>query len=275
MFDYHVHSEFSADCTVPMRDSCEAAIAAGVTEIAFTDHVEHQHTDLGFGYYRFAEYMRSVEAVQAEFAGRLTVLKGAEVDFHTDTAAQVGEFIAAHGRDYDFVIGSVHYGDEARIIFQDYFESKTIDDVIYPYFDQLEAAVRTGWFDTIGHFDLPKRYLPRNLRVYDPARYRERLMILFGALIDHDMAFEINTSGLRQTPMASMPGPAIVRWYVEAGGTLITTGTDSHATQTIGAGLAKTLDMLSLCGIASVASFRGRQRRLVSIDDLRATTVAS
>ena len=65
MFDYHVHSEFSADCTVPMRDSCEAAIAAGVTEIAFTDHVEHQHTDLGYGYYKIEEYLRSVEQVQA------------------------------------------------------------------------------------------------------------------------------------------------------------------------------------------------------------------
>jgi histidinol-phosphatase (PHP family) len=275
VFDYHVHSEFSVDCTVAMRDSCEAAIAAGVTEIAFTDHVEHQSTDMGFGYYRFADYMTSVEAVQAEFADRLTVLKGAEVDFHTDTAEQVGEFIAAHGRDYDFVIGSVHYGDDARIIFQDYFEAKTIDDVIYPYLDQLEAAVRTGWFDTLGHLDLPKRYLPKNLRVYDPGRYRERLTKLFLALIERDMAFEINTSGLRQTPMASMPGPSIVRWYVEAGGTMITTGTDSHATQTIGAGLAKTLDMLALCGITEIASFRGRQRSLIPIRELRTAPVGS
>ena len=259
MFDYHVHSEFSADCTVPMRESCKAAVEAGITEIAFTDHVEHQHTDPGFGYYRFDDYMASGEAVQAEFAGRLKVLKGAEVDFHTDTAEMVQKFIERHGRDYDFVIGSVHYGDDARIIFQEYFEGKDMDDVVLPYLDQLETAVRTGWFDTIGHLDIPKRYLPKNLRTYDPARYRERITTLFRAFIESDTAFEINTSGLRQTPMASMPGPAIVRWYVEAGGSLITTGTDSHATQTIGAGLDKTLDMLRLCGINQIASFSGRK----------------
>jgi histidinol-phosphatase (PHP family) len=66
-----------------------------------------------------------------------------------------------------------------------------------------------------------------------------------------------------------MPGPAIVRWYVEAGGQLITTGTDSHAPQTVGAGLVKTLDMLQLCGIDSVSSFRKRKRSQVSLSKLR------
>ena len=31
MFDYHVHSTFSVDCAIPMEQSCEAAVAAGVT----------------------------------------------------------------------------------------------------------------------------------------------------------------------------------------------------------------------------------------------------
>ena len=269
MFDFHVHSEFSADCTVPMRDSCEAAIAAGVTEIAFTDHVEHQHTDLGYGYYKIEEYLKSVEAVQSEFDGRIRILKGAEVDFHTDTADLVKAWLERHASEYDIIIGSVHYGDDAQIIFQEYFEGKSIDDVVLPYLDQLEAAVRTGWFDTIGHLDIPKRYLPKMLRTYDPARYRERWNGLFCALIETDTAFEINTSGLRQTPKTSMPGPAIVRWYVEAGGKLITTGSDSHAAQTVGAGIAKTLDMLALCGITHVASFSERRRRLVPIDELQ------
>jgi histidinol-phosphatase (PHP family) len=257
-----------------MRESCEAAIAAGVTEIAFTDHVEHQHTDPGFGYYRIEEYLAANEAVQTEFAGRLTVLKGAEVDFHTDTAEQVGRFIERYGRECDFVIGSVHYGERAQIIFPEYFEGKQAEEVFLAYFDQLERAIRTGWFDTTGHLDIPKRYLPSTHGPYEPARYRERLQGVFAALIETDMAFEINTSGLRQRPKASMPGPAIVRWYVEAGGKLITTGTDSHAAQTVGAGLPETLDMLRLCGITEVAAFRGRERRLVPIDALRSPVVA-
>jgi hypothetical protein len=65
----------------------------------------------------------------------------------------------------------------------------------------------------------------------------------------------------------------IVRWYAEAGGTLITTGTDSHAPQTIGAGIPTTLAMLELCGISEVASFRKRQRTMRPIESLRPRTV--
>ncbi|CAN5778213.1 histidinol-phosphatase HisJ family protein [soil metagenome] len=250
-----------------MEASCRAAIAAGVTEIAFTDHVDHEPADMGYGFYRPDEYFRSIEEARAQFGDHLTILAGAEVDFNTRIADQVGRFLSKH--QYDFVIGSVHYGDAGQIIFPSYFADRSLDDVFLPYFDQVQAAVETGWFDTIGHLDLPKRYAPKSHRSYDPLRYRARLHLLFRAMIDRGVAFEINTSGLRQTPKTSMPGPAIVRWYVESGGTLITTGTDSHAAQTVGAGLSRTLDMLQLVGILSVASFRGRQRRQVAIADLR------
>ena len=118
-------------------------------------------------------------------------------------------------------------------------------------------AVETGWFDTIGHLDLPKRYAPKTHRDYDPARYRERLLPIFDAMIARGIAFRDQYLGIcGRSPKTSMPGPAVVRWYADRGGTLITTGTDSHAAQTVGAGLAKTLDMLALCGIDAVASFR-------------------
>lgn len=269
MFDYHVHTEFSVDCKVPMADSCRAAIAVGVTEIAFTDHVDHQPADMGYGYYRADAYFRSLASVREEFGDRLTILAGAEVDFHTDTAEAVEAFIGRYGREYDFVIGSVHYGPGGRIIFPEEFAGRTMDDVFLPYFGQVRAAVATGWFDAIGHLDIPKRYAPRTHRTYDPLAYREPLEATFRMMIEKDVAFEINTSGLRQAPKTSMPGPAIVRWYADAGGRLITTGTDSHAAQTVGAGVAKTLDMLELCGLDAVASFRRRSPRLVPIAALR------
>lgn len=268
MFDYHVHSEFSVDCTVPMDQSCEAAIRAGVTEIAFTDHVDHEPADMGFGYYRPAEVRESVARVQERYGDQLTILHGAEVDFNRGIAGQVERFLSENS--FDFVIGSVHYGEAGEIIFPAYFSDKSLDDVFLPYFDEVQAAVETGWFDTIGHLDLPKRYAPASHRTYDPLTYRDALRQIFRSLIDRDVAFEINTSGLRQRPKTSMPGPAIVRWYVEAGGSLITTGTDSHATQTVGAGLETTLEMLTLCGIDSVQSFCQRARTDVPISALLA-----
>jgi histidinol-phosphatase (PHP family) len=278
VLDYHVHSQFSVDCKVPMADSCRAAVAAGVTEIAFTDHIDHEPSDVGFGYYRADAYQRSLEAVREEFAGRLTVLAGAEVDFNTGIAGAVERFLREHEGRFDVVIGSVHYArtpDGAVPIFPDYFAGRSLDDVFRPYYAEVLAAVETGWFDTIGHLDIPKRYAPATHRDYDPAAFRDALEPVFAALIRHRVAFEINTSGLRQTPKASMPGPAIVRWYVDAGGELITTGTDSHAAQTVGAGLPVTLDMLELCGVRAIAGFAGRCRRTVPIAAVRAAATAA
>lgn len=269
VFDYHVHSTYSVDCVVPMEDSCRAAIAAGVTEIAFTDHVDHEPADMGYGYYRPDAYLEEVDRVRQQFAGELTVLRGAEIDFNERIADDVARFVDAYGREYDFVIGSVHYGDDGEIIFSDYFKGRSLDDVFLPYLERVEAAVNTGWFDVIGHLDLPKRYAPKTHRTYDPGRYRERLGRVFDTMIERGVGFEINTSGLRQAPRTSMPGPVIVRWYVERGGRLITTGTDSHAAQTVGAGVSKTLDMLCLNGFEAVASFRRREPTLVPIAALR------
>ena len=270
MFDYHVHSTFSVDCSIAMEDSCRAAIAAGVTEIAITDHVDHVPADPGYGYYRPDAYLRELERVRETFAGTLTVLRGMEVDYNDSTVEHVARFMDEYGDSYDFVIGSVHYFRDGAMIFPDYFTGRSLDDVYLPYLDQIERAVETGWFDSIGHLDLPKRYAPKTHRDYEPERFRERLIPIFDKMIARGVAFEINTSGLRQTPRTSMPGPAIVRWYVDRGGTLITTGTDSHASQTVGAGLAKTLDMLTLCWIDDVASFRERCAALVPIARLRA-----
>jgi histidinol-phosphatase (PHP family) len=271
VFDYHVHTEFSVDCNVPMRDLCEAAIEAGITEIAFTDHVDHQPSDPGCGYYNAEAYFASLERVRGEFGDRLTILAGAEIDYHEEIEDPVRRFVEAYGQHYDFVIGSVHYGASGTLIYPQLYEQKAVSTVFTEYFDQVIRAIETRWFDTIGHLDIPKRYLPSKMRDYDPAMYRAGLEPVFEALIATEVAFEINTSGIRQAPKASMPGPAIVRWYAEAGGQRITTGTDSHGTRTVGANLRDTLHMLRLCGIESILSYRHRQAKSVAIDDLIAS----
>lgn len=268
LFDYHVHSEFSVDCNVPMDASCASAIEAGITEIAFTDHVDFQPDDPGYGYYRPDAYFASLEQVRRRYDGKIRILAGAEVDFHIETMPEVEAFIREYGSAYDFVLGSVHYAANGALIYPEYFRDRASDTIFLDYFEQVRLAVETEWFDTIGHMDIPKRYLPRDRRTYDPLVYREALDKVFATMIDHNVGFEINTSGIRQAPKTSMPGPVLVRWYVEAGGTRITTGTDSHQAKTVGSGIRETLAMLKLCGIGSVLSFRQRAGTPVPIDHL-------
>lgn len=251
-----------------MATSCVAAIDAGITEIAFTDHIDHQPSDFGFGYYRIEDYFRSLTDVRHEFGDRITILAGAEIDFHTDTYDAVEAWAAANLERYDFTLGSVHYASDGRLIYPPLYDDMTLGEVFDAYLWQIESAVRTGWFCSIGHLDIPKRYLPKKHRTYEPADIRDRLQPVFRAMIESNVGFEINTSGIRQAPKTSMPGPSIVRWYADAGGSRITTGTDSHTERTIGAGVPLTLEMLRLCGMSSVMSFRNRRGHPVPIERL-------
>jgi histidinol-phosphatase (PHP family) len=266
MFDYHVHTTQSADCATPIFDSCAAAVEAGITEIAFTDHVEHEPADMSYGMFDYTTYMRDLESAQDRFGDQLVILAGAEVDFNTGIASEVQDFLGRF--DFDFVIGSVHYGYAGEIIFPEYFTTRSMDEVMKPYLEQIQAAAETGWFDTIGHIDLPKRYRPLTSTTYDPMHFEADLGYALKAIIDRGMSFEINTSGLRQPPKTSMPGPRIVDLYVRLGGTLITMGSDSHVPETIGAGFERTIDMLGLCGIEGISSFRQRVRTTVPLGSL-------
>lgn len=275
MFDYHVHSDCSVDCEEPMAATCAAAIAAGVTEIAFTDHVDFEPADPSTGYYDAERYFRALERARIDFGDRLTILAGAEVDFNTRRAGQAERFLAAHP--FDFVIGSVHFflppdGGAAEMIYPQIFAGRTLDEVYSAYLGEIRAAAATGWFDTIGHMDFPKRYAPIDRRDYDPARYHEDYDRVFRELIRTGTAFEINTSGLRRDAQAALPGPSVVRWYADAGGTRITTGSDSHVAGTVGAGIATTLAMLRICGIDEVLSFRRRTGTPVAIATLQRAT---
>ncbi len=273
MFDYHVHTIRSADCETPILASCEAAVRAGITEIAFTDHVEYEPSDMCYGFYDYDLFMQDVADARNQYGDRLTILAGAEVGFNTRLMPEIEAFLANH--EFDFVIGSVHHSPDGVIIFPEYFDDHNMTEVMRTYLGQLRAAAETGWFDTIGHLDLPKRYAPVAAGAYDPLSCEPELRALLQAIIDQRMSFEINTSGIRQAPKTSMPSAQVVRLYVEMGGTLITVGTDSHVPDTIGAGLHRTLDMLQVCGIEEISSFRARQRTQVPIDSLRArATVA-
>lgn len=251
-----------------MLDSCEAATGRGITEIAFTDHVDFEPADEGYGFYDYAGFMDDIDRARQRYGGRLSILAGAEIDFNTGTASQVEAFLGSH--EFDFVIGSVHYGENGEIIFPRYFAGRTLDDVFLPYYEQVQAAAESGLFDTIGHLDLPQRYAPPEAGPYEPLRYEAQVRPIFQAIIDRGISFEINTSGLRQAPKSTMPGHELARVFAEMGGSTVTLGSDSHVAGTIGAGFDTALAMLAEAGIPTVSSFRTGERALVPLAEFTA-----
>ena len=58
--DYHVHTEFSNDSDYPMEKVVQDAIAMGLDEICFTDHVDYDIKYMDHFVVDYEEYFKSL-----------------------------------------------------------------------------------------------------------------------------------------------------------------------------------------------------------------------
>ena len=217
--DYHLHLRPDEDGTTFERyftaenvdRYLAAAAAAGVEEIGVSEHV-----------YRFQQALelwshplwqsngRDDLDAYCEFV-RATPLKlGIECDFVPGAEDKTATMLEA--RDFDYVVGSVHFiGEEAvdHPGWDIWDGSGDADEVWRRYFESLAECARSGLFDILAHPDLVKvwgrsRPLPeRDLRhFYEPA---------VEAIAESGIAVEISTAGLRKPVGELYPGPRLRR----------------------------------------------------------------
>ncbi|HEX7102185.1 MAG TPA: PHP domain-containing protein, partial [Nitrolancea sp.] len=105
--DFHLHTSFSVDSQMPMETACEQAIALGLSEICFTEHVDLVPDDPDSGYFDPAPYFSELERCRELFAGRLTIRAGAEFGESHRIRARQDELTATYP--FDFIIGSLHW----------------------------------------------------------------------------------------------------------------------------------------------------------------------
>jgi histidinol-phosphatase (PHP family) len=252
------------DCDVDMEQQCLAAIGRGIAEIAFTDHVDHDICDAeSRANYRYEEYCEAIELNREKFAGKITILRSAEIDWNQTIAEDVARFVADH--DYDFVIGSVHNLNHAYVGYST-LESmggprKMYDD----YLDQLRGLVDTGFPDVIGHLDLPRRYHTYAMHDVDAEHFEQRLRDIFRLASERGVGFEINTSGLRKGLGVTFPEAHVIGWFLEEGGQVLTVGSDSHRFEDTGHSIAETYAELNRIGINWRSSFVGGKLERVAL----------
>lgn len=261
MYDYHHHSASSVDSDGNMTGICHAALANGITEIAFTEHMDFIPEEQNTGYFDYDGYMRRIEAARAEFDGRLVVLSGIEIDYCPDFDDEIAAWL--DGKEFDIVIGAVHYirgeGNISEPRAMDFFNGRTIDDAYGTYFDLVLQSAQTGMWDVLGHFDLIKRYGVEKWGPFHPERFQQQIDDILVTLIANGTALEINTSGLRQPPGDFYPTAGIVRRYRELGGTRLTVGSDSHCDHQTGLGIPEAYAFARDLGFHTVEQFRKRR----------------
>jgi|SRR6516165_5764297 len=284
MLDYHLHLWPHEEATTwlsldQVAEYCELAAAAGVTEVALTEHVHRftQAADLVgrfweregdapavkaamAGYFRFharSDLDEYVELCEAAKAAGLPVVTGLEVDYYRGQMADLGALLAQYP--FDVLLGSVHWvgawqfdaiEDPAHLA---EWSARDVDACWEAYTRAMEELAATGSCDVLAHPDLVKvaGHVPDA-----PAEWWDRIAEAAAA---NDLAAECSSSGWYKPVSEQYPAEGLLDRFV-ARGVALTTASDAHRAERVAARADDLRAMLSARGVSVLAAYRARRR---------------
>jgi len=260
--DYHMHTPLCRHATGEPVDYARRALEIGLTEIGFTDHSPMARDDFDDWRMRndqLDEYVEKVRRAQREFP-QLIIRLGLEVDYLPGQEEWIRDLAARHA--WDYFIGSVHYVSDDWAVDSPFqlskWKNRDAFEVWSVYFDRLTMAAETGFFEIIGHADLPKKFGHRPTR--DCAPLYEKFLT---AAKQHNCAIELNTAGLRKDCKEIYPSREILQ-LAFAKGVPITFGSDAHAPEEVGMNFAEATALARSVGYQQSWRLADRRRELAS-----------
>ena len=256
--DNHVHTQWSWDAPgdASMARSCEQALAVGVPGVAFTDHLDFTAWTDGdpiaaenLDPHRYARmhlldvtgYLAAVEDCRQRYPD-LRILSGVEIGEAHLWTASAEAVVAASG--FDRILGSLHAipSDGRLTAVDDLFRQMPAPDVMRRYFAELLRLVQgSDIFQVLAHLDFPRRMWPRAAGPYDERAFEAEYRAVLRALAAGDRVLEVNTKG----PLVSAE---LVRWWREAGGRVVSFGSDAHQPWRVGDRFKPAVDMVEAAG---------------------------
>jgi histidinol-phosphatase (PHP family) len=269
--DYHLHLRpdesgttferyFTDENTARYRD---AADAAGIEELGVSEHVYRfrQALDL-WRHPLWLENGNDDLDAYCEFVRSTSLRLGVECDFVPGAEGRTAAMLEA--RDFDYVVGSVHFIGEGDAAVDhdgfDVWEGDADAEAIWTrYFEHFDRCARSGLFDILAHADLVKvwgagRPLPEGdlRRFYEPA---------VEAILAGGSAVELSTAGLRKPVGELYPARQFAELIVEAG-VPFALSSDAHLPEQVGFAYDRAVAFLDELGVEEIAVFEKRQRRL-------------
>jgi histidinol-phosphatase (PHP family) len=259
--DYHMHlrngREEIAHDTWSVEAFVEAARAAAVDEIGFTEHVYYFRQTRPLWTVRYQtercvyDVERYVEAVVQARGRGLPVKLGLEVDYVPGREDETRQILEPYP--WDYLLGSVHFIDglgvdgEPRLL-----DAVGVQEAWRRYFDSLADAARSGLFDSLSHPDLVKIFGERAEQFdYEP---------VVGAIADAGVAVEVSTAGLRKPVRELYPHPDFLA-ACRRRGVPVTLGSDAHSPEVVGRDFDRARELLRSAGYETITVYERRRAR--------------
>jgi histidinol-phosphatase (PHP family) len=272
--DYHVHLRRDAVEATPASEYFtagnaeryrEVAADRGIEELGVSEHVYRFTQALDVWDHEFwRECARDDLDAYCEFIREETDLKlGIEADFVPGREDRMAGLL--DGRDWDYVVGSLHFLGDAAVDYDRYdvwTTGESPDRVWRRYFEWLGEAAMSGLFDVLAHPDLVKHW--GRERPWPERDLRYYYEVAMEGIAESGIAVEISTAGLRKPVAEIYPSRAFLEMVVDAGNP-ITLSSDAHTPDQVGYGYDRALELLDSLGVGELSVFERRERRLEPI----------
>lgn len=266
--DYHVHLRPDDPGASPERYFTEANVEryldaakqAGIGELGVSEHVYRFRDARRISTHPFWEQQATDDLDSyCEFVRTTPLRLGIEADFVAGAEDRIANLL--EGRDFDYVIGSVHMVGDRFVDHAgwDVWEGESDGDRVWErYFGLVAEAVRSGLFDVLAHPDLVKMWGPeRPWPERDPGFHYEPAV---EAIAESGIAVELSTAGLRKPVGEMYPSRQLCEMCVDAASPFVLSS-DAHAPEQIGYEYGRALELLAELGVDSICVFEGRERR--------------
>jgi histidinol-phosphatase (PHP family) len=283
--DYHLHlrpdghdasvAEYHTEANVERYRS--AAAERGIGELGVSEHIYRFRQALELWRHPFWEqYAHDDLDEYCGFVRERTDLRlGIEMDFVPGAEDRTASLLEA--RDFDYVVGSVHFLREGAVDMDDFSvwsSGRSVEEIWRRYFQTIAESAASGLFDIVAHPDLVKYWGPAHPPTNAPAgasrgsagrplpegdlrRYYEPAV---EAIAEAGVAVEVSTAGLRKPVREIYPAPPFLEMCVQAG-VPVALSSDAHRPEDVGADYDQALEILREVGVKELCVFESRVRR--------------
>lgn len=263
--DYHVHTEFSDDSQYPIEQVVKDAIAKGIREICFTDHVDYgikEDWDCGhpiryrgiepYANVNYPLYVSKIKELQTLYGNQITLKLGLEFGMQKHTIEKYKTLFNKYP--FDFIILSIHQIKDQELWTQDYQKGKSQKEYNEGYYEEILKVIESyDNYSVLGHLDLINRYDKNG--IYPFEKVKPIIEKILKIVIQKGKGIELNTSYHRYGLQDTTPSVDILKLYHKLGGRIITIGSDSHKPEHLGAYIEEAKSLLKELGYQDYCTF--------------------
>ena len=279
--NYHSHSHYCDGVESP-RAQAEAAITQGVRVLGFSSHGPvHFDNAWSMKAEKLDAYLAETRALQADYADRLELYIGLEVDYLPSASASEYGGPSSYAPKLDYTVGSIHYLDQNEIGGPWEIDGSTekfmrglvgvhggdMQKVIRLYYGRIREMIERDPPSIVGHLDKIKIHNSGN-SLYDENApwYQAEIDQTLDVIAESDCVLEVNTRGMYKKNLSTYPSLPILH-KARQRHIPIMVNSDSHAPSEITAQLVPTLGHLKDQGFKTLRILTQGQWQDISFDE--------